>query len=97
MIIPEVFCVNKKYPDLIVIGDPLVSLESLGFDDTDRVEYEYEEVFIPRILKKYGFFSSTSDVKRNRPDLWREVSFPEFTEISIGHKRLWLLIGEKEE
>lgn len=32
------------------------------------------EVFLPRILVNHGFFESTSQVKKNQPDLWIQIS-----------------------
>ena len=29
--------------------------------------------FLPHVLVDLGFFPSTSEVKRNRPDLWKEI------------------------
>jgi hypothetical protein len=87
-------------PDNIVIGEPLVDLESLGINIDDEEEvtaFEDEEVFLPRILKKYGFFKSTNQVRKNRPNLWREVEFPEFTILEIGHRRLCIVVGEELE
>lgn len=43
-------------PNNIIIGEPLVELDKLGVTDDEVIVYENEEVFIPRILKKYGFF-----------------------------------------
>lgn len=85
-------------PDNIIIGEPLVDLEDLGIDEYSEEEvtaYENEEVFLPRILKKYGFFKSTNQVRKNRPDLWREVNFPEFSILEIGHRRLCIVVGEE--
>lgn len=30
-----------------------------------------DEVFLPRVLVEAGFFPSTSQIRKNRPDLWR--------------------------
>lgn len=86
-----------KEPDNIIIGEPLVDLKSLGIDVlNESTVYEDGEIFIPKILKKYGFFSSTSQVKKNRPDLWREVEFPEFSILEIGHRRVCIVVGEDD-
>lgn len=36
--------------------------------------FEVEERFVPRLLVQAGFFESTSQVKKNQPGLWIEVS-----------------------
>jgi len=45
---------SNNIPDNILIGEPLVDLDKLGIEETENTVYENEEVFIPRILKKYG-------------------------------------------
>jgi len=84
----------NKLPDNIVVGEPLVSLKSLGITDKELTVYEDQEVFIPRILKKYGFFKSTGEIKRNKPELWRELKFPDFLQLSFGHKRVCIITGK---
>lgn len=42
------------------------------------------EAFLPRILVNAGLFPSTSEVKRNRPDLWREVDVNESITFRLG-------------
>ena len=81
-------------PDNIVIGEPLVNIEKLGIRQQEETVFEKEEIFIPKLLKKYGFFKSTSQVKKNRPDLWRELKDFEMTKLKIGHRRVWLIKGE---
>jgi hypothetical protein len=88
--------VIMEIPDNIVIGKPIVDLDKLGIRPNENTVFENEEVFIPRILKKYGFFKSTSQVKKNRPDLWREVKDLEMIKLEIGHKRVWLIKSKNE-
>lgn len=35
------------------------------------------EAWLPLVLSQAGFFPSNGEVKRNRPDLWREVQHGE--------------------
>ena len=39
-------------------------------------------VFLPHLLVELGLFDSTSEVKRNRPDLWREKHPIDFIEVN---------------
>jgi len=78
----------------VVIGKPLVDLKVLGFEE-DEVTIWTEERFLPRILVQLGWFPSTSEVKRNRPDLFRAFNSPDFQEIRIGKKVLWLIVGQQ--
>lgn len=80
-------------PQNIIIKQPLVDLTLLDITDEENTVFE-SETFLPRILVKYGLFKSTSQIKKNRPDLWRDLTEPEFTELKIGHRRVWLVVGK---
>ena len=80
-------------PDNIVIGTPLVNLSLLGITQSEFTITD-EERFLPKLLVKYGFFKSNSQLRKNRPDLWRTLDKPDFEEIKIGHKRVWIVVGE---
>lgn len=41
------------------------------------------ETWLPLILSQAGFFPSNGEVKKNRPDFWRDVN-PDGEEIAIG-------------
>jgi len=49
---------------------------------------------LPKLLKEYGLFKSTSQIRKNRPDLFIELDKIDFIELKIGHKRLWIIVGE---
>ena len=90
-----------RHIENIVIGKPLVestSLLAIDSDDWDNVESEKtvydEERFLPKLLVKYNFFISTSEVKRNRKDLWITLDKLDFIEIKISKKKIWIIIGE---
>lgn len=81
----------------VVVGKPLVELYHLyGLDETlcEVIDLFTEERFLPKILVEIGFFKSNGEVRRNRPDLVRELNRLEFTHIKVGKKHLWLTVGE---
>jgi len=80
-------------PNNIVIGTPLVDLKLLGIEDDEITVFETER-FLPKLLKEYGLFKSTSQIRKNRPDLFIELDKIDFIELKIGHKRLWIIVGE---
>lgn len=106
----------SKVVDNIVVGTPLVELSALGVTDdevtihfvVDDVENDKGNVFLPTILKKAGFFTSSNQIKSindqrqasgkfdNDPDqnLWRNLDDFEFTEFKIGKRVFWLIVGE---
>ena len=96
-------------PDNIVIGTPprvengrLIAwnewLPVLGVEPEEITVFE-KDTHLPRILVKHGFFSSTSKVRKATPSkgqlpFVRDLERPELTEIKIGHKRVWLIVGD---
>ena len=58
--------------DNVVIGEPLVPLESLGVAKTETtVRFSFEdvrndkgEVFLPAVLKRAGIFDTTNQIKQ---------------------------------
>jgi hypothetical protein len=88
---------NKTYAKhyVVVVDEPLVSLELLGLDDCEP--YFTTERFLPRILVEIGVFPSVSEVRRNRPDLVRELDKPDWLELKIGKRVVDVVVGRKEE
>lgn len=90
------------YISNIIIGKPLVDLGLLlGNYYTDEsykgVTVQETERYLPRLLVKYGFMSSNSEVRRNRKDLVKTLDKPDFLEIKIGKKKLWIVVGAESE
>lgn len=82
----------------IVIGKPIIELwQLLGANENDKTFGETTifdtERYLPKILVKYGFMQSISEVKRNRPDLIRTLDKLDFFEVKIGKKRIWIIVG----
>lgn len=75
----------------VVIGKPLVPLHLLYEDDD--IDLITNERFLPKILVKLGIFPSNSQVRKNRPDLFVELSEPDFLEIKVGKHRIWITVG----
>jgi hypothetical protein len=90
-----------KHIENIVIGQPLVPAHSLFSSSTeDWINNEEEktfwtrERFLPRILVDLGFFPSTSEVKRNKPELFINLNDLDFLEIQVSKKKkVWILVG----
>lgn len=75
----------------IIIGKPLsIDPDLFGLDDP----HTFELRFLPKILVELGIAKSTSDIKRNRPDLW--VTFGDnekgFFQFKLGKERITLLV-----
>ncbi|KKL70028.1 hypothetical protein LCGC14_2109010 [marine sediment metagenome] len=62
----------KTVPNNVVIGEPLVSLEALGVEESETiVRFSFDEVtndqgnvFLPHLLKTLGVFNSTNECRR---------------------------------
>lgn len=92
-----------KYIENIVIGTPIVNpkdMFSSSDDDWDVTEkektYYTNELFLPRILVDLGIYPSTSEIRRNKPDLMRSLDSLDFIDgLKVSKKRkLWILVGE---
>ncbi len=84
----------------VVVGTPNIEPSRLfGFDDKDWDENEKdltlftETRFLPAIMKEAKIVSSTSEVRRNRPELFRNLEKEDFICIKWGKKQLWILVG----
>jgi len=91
-------CMKTSYnpnlrPDNIIIGRPLTSIKSHDITKDENTAFD-EERFLPKLLVKYGFFKSTSQIRKNRPDLWRELSKVDCEELKIGYKKVYIVVGE---
>ena len=90
------------YVENIVIGKPLVDeadLFSLSNEDWFKNEAEKtfwtNERFLPRILVDIGIFPSTSEVRRNKPELVKTLDKVDFIELKVTKKRkIWIAVGE---
>lgn len=92
-----------KYIENIVINSPLVTPEEIfasSYEDwinneQDKTFYT-NEIFLPRIMVELGIVKSISEVRRNKPELVRELNDYDYLEVKWGKKRLFILIGKTE-
>lgn len=80
-------------PHNIIIGKPIIDLKKLGIEDYEKTIKD-KELFLPKLLKKHGFFKSTSQIKKNRPELWRELEELSTNLIKVGKDRVYIVVGE---
>ena len=87
----------------IVIGRPLVDaryLFALNDKDWDKNESKKtlftNETFLPKILVAAGIYKSTSEVRRNRPDLVINLDKIDFIDkLKVAKKKfIWIARGE---
>ena len=88
----------------VVVGFPIFDpKEVLSLDDIDW-EVEKQNTlftqcrFLPNILKEAGVIKSTSEVRKNRPDLNIKLDKLDCFMLKYGKKRLYIVVGcENEE
>lgn len=86
----------------VIIGNLHIEpyhLFALSEDDWNRNEKDKtlftDEKFIPRIMVQADIVNSVSEVRRNRPDLIREVGINSFEIIKWGKKFLFIACGKE--
>lgn len=87
----------------IVIGKSLCKPSELfALNEQDWKENEEkqtfftEERFLPKILVELGIYPSTSEIRRNRPDLYITLDKVDFIDkLKVKKKQfLWIMVGE---
>lgn len=76
----------------VIVGELLVDKGHLFHDEA--IDLQTEERFLPKILVKVGFFRSNGEVRKNRPDLVKNLDELDFDCIKIGKRRLWIAVGK---
>lgn len=91
-----------KYIENIVINSPLVPPEEIfasSYEDWINVEqdktYYTEETLLPRIMAELGIVKSVSEVRRNKPELVKELNDYDYLEIKWGKRKLFILVWRK--
>lgn len=84
----------------IVIGDPLVDTwQLLASDMKDWENNESGQTLftrernLARVLKEAGVVSSISEVRRNRPELFRMLDEPDCFWVKWGKHRVYIVVG----
>lgn len=85
----------------VVIGKPLVDPKTLlALDDFDWKNNEQPQTlftetrYLPAVMKEAGVVQSTSEVRKNRPDLNISLENPDCLWVKWGKKRLYVIVGE---
>lgn len=85
----------------VVIGKPLVDPKTLlALDDLDWKNNEQPQTlftetrYLPAVMKEAGVVQSTSEVRKNRPDLNISLENPNCLWVKWGKKRLYVIVGE---
>lgn len=84
----------------VVIGTPIIEPEKLiALDDKDWETNEKEKTlftdirFLPAIMKEAGIVNSTSEVRKNKPELMVTLNELDCLWIKWGKKFLYIIVG----
>ena len=83
----------------VVIGKPICEPWQMFCNTEDEWESEKantiftEERFLPRILVVCGVVKSINEVRRNKPDLVKNLDKPDFIEVKWGKSRVFIQVG----
>ena len=73
----------------------LFALDEADWENNEKAETLFtEERFLPRILVEAGIAKSSTEVRKNRPELFKELNNVDFIKIKWGKKFLWIAVGE---
>ena len=85
----------------IVIGKPLaepwelISSSEEEFEKSDKKDTLFtNERFLPALLVEAGIVKSRSEVKRNKPELCKELNELDCFWLKWGKQRIWIVVGE---
>lgn len=85
----------------VVIGKPLVDpktllvLDDLDWKNNEQMQTLFTETrYLPAVMKESGMVQSTSEVRKNRPDLNISLENPDCLWVKWGKKRLYVIVGE---
>ncbi len=93
----------NRYIENIVIGKPLcdpIELFALDKEDWENNErdktYFTHERYLPKILVELGVYPSTSEIRRNKPELFRTLNDLDFLDkLKVSKKRyVWICVGQ---
>lgn len=87
----------------IVIGKPLAepwelisnSKEEFEIDDKQDTLFTNER-FLPAVLVEAGVVKNRSEVRRNKPELCKELNEPDCFWLKWGKHRIWIIVGENK-
>ena len=85
----------------VIIGNLLCEPHLLfAYDEQDWENNEKQntlitnERFLPRLLVEAGIAKSANEVRKNRPELVKELVEVDFIKLKWGKKFLWIAVGE---
>ena len=85
----------------IVIGTPLIDpKELLAYNENDWETNERSQTLftterrLPNLLKEAGIVQSTSEVRKNKPQLMITLTNPDCIWVRWGKKKLYIIVGE---
>ena len=91
------------YENVVIDTLPFHPAELLAYDMTDWDKNEKNKTlftstrYLPNVMKEAGIVQSTREVRRNRPELCRNLDERDFIELKWGKRFLFIVVGEKDD
>ena len=86
---------NVVIGKLLVDPKTLLALDDLDWKNNEQPQTLFTEIrYLPAVMKEAGVVQSTSEVRKNRPDLNISLENPDCLWVKWGKKRLYVIVGE---
>ena len=86
---------NVVIGKLLVDPKTLLALDDLDWKHNEQPQTLFTEIrYLPAVMKEAGVVQSTSEVRKNRPDLNISLENPDCLWVKWGKKRLYVIVGE---
>lgn len=83
----------------VIIGKPICKPWHMFCNTEDEWETEKNDIIfteernLAKILVQCGIVKSINEVRRNKPELMRQLTTLDFLEVKWGKSRLYILVG----
>lgn len=79
----------------IVFPDEYLAFNEVDWENNERPKTLFTNTrWLPAVMKEAGIVKSTSEVKKNRPELCISLDKVDFLKIKWGKKFLFIIVGE---
>ncbi len=86
---------NVIINNILVHPSELFAFDQKDWEDNEKGNTLFtSETFLPKILVEAGVVKSTSEVKRNKPELFINLDKIDFIQVKWGKKFLFIAVGE---
>ena len=86
---------NVVINNLLVHPSELFAFNEKDWEENEKTNTLFTtETFLPKIMVEAGVVNSTSEVKRNKPELFINLDKIDFIQVKWGKKFLFIAVGD---